>query len=539
MRIGLGQINSTIGDFAGNRQKIVDYSRRAREKHCDLIVFPELALMGYMPNDLLERDSVVKLQLKEFALLQKEVPEGIALLVGLVTLNKSKRGKPYCNSAALIQKGKKPKFFHKELLPAYDIFDETRHLEPGKLKNNFFTFKGKRILVTICEDIWAWGVPGYPSFHPCNPLSELPRKSVDLVVNLSASPFTQQKSSLRKKVVAKTSKHFNAPMVYVNMVGAQDETIFDGGSFAVGSSGKVLAQNLFFEEDLNILDLKIEKGWIRDSSSDSLENCRQAIILGIRDFVRKTGFSKVHLGLSGGIDSAVVACLAVDALGPGKVTCVTLPSMFSSPISRELADRLAKNLHVRLLDTPITATYEVALKSLQDCLGEFEFGVVQENLQSRIRGMLLMAIANKENSLLLTTGNKSELATGYATLYGDMCGGLAPIADLVKSEVYDLARIYNKEVELIPNEIITRAPSAELRPGQKDQDTLPPYDDLDLSVKNLVERGKPARSNTDKWLIEMLMKTEFKRWQAAPILKLTSHAFGRGRRLPIANKAKV
>lgn len=547
MRIGLAQINSTLGDFAGNRQKIVEFSRRAREQRCDLVIFPEMSLMGYLPNDLLERASVVDEQLREFAKLRNEIPAGIGVIIGLITRNEArtakKKGKPYFNTAALLEKGKPPKFFRKELLPTYDVFDEARHIEKGDVAKGLVTFRGKRLLITICEDIWGWKIDEYPSNYMVNPLLALKRKlgarKLDLVINMSASPFTAMKTHDRLSVVSQTAKLFKAPVAYVNLVGSQDELIFDGGSFICDPRGKVMARSLYFNEDLNLFDLGAKEGWIRDEPETQVEKYRQALVLGIRDYVRKTGFSRVHLGLSGGIDSAVVACLAVDALGPGKVTAVTLPGPFNEPKSKTLAEKLARNLHIRCLDLPINDAYEVLEKTLKASLGEFAFGVVNENIQSRLRGLMLMALSNKESSMLLTTGNKSEYATGYATLYGDMCGGLAPIADLVKGEVYELARHYNKEHELIPDEIITRAPSAELRPNQKDQDSLPPYDELDESVKRLVEFAKPARSKTDKWLIEVLMKTEFKRWQAPPVLKVSKHAFGRGRRVPIAHKSRV
>lgn len=537
MRIGLAQINCTLGDFKANRLKILEFTRRALERECDLVVFPELSLMGYLPNDLLERESIIDEQLKEFARLSKEIPKGIGVVVGLMTKSKRKKGKPYHNSAALLEHGKKTKFFSKELLPTYDVFDEARHIEKGSIADGFFSFRGKRFLLTICEDIWGWDLPGHPTNYLENPLVGFRDKKVDLVLNMSASPFTNEKASDRRKVVTRTAKNFKAPMVYVNMVGGQDEIIFDGGSFAVDAKGKLLALARYFEEDLSVLDTDEVAGKIPRAIDDSTERLRRALVLGIRDYVRKTGFSRVHLGLSGGIDSAVVACLAVDAVGPRNVTGMTLPGPFSEAKSRILGEQLARTLEIQCLNFSINESYDSVLATLKATLGEFDFGVVNENLQSRLRGLLLMAYSNKENSMLLTTGNKCEYATGYATLYGDMCGGLAPIADLVKGEVYDLAELYNREREVIPQEIITRPPSAELRPGQKDEDSLPPYDDLDASVRRIVERQKPAKSEVDKWLLGVLAKTEFKRWQAAPVLKVSRHAFGRGRRMPIAHRS--
>ena len=538
MRVGIAQINSTLGDFAGNRQKIIDFAKRAVDKHCDLLVFPELALMGYIPNDLLERESIVDAQLAEFEKLVKAVPEGVGILVGLMTKSPRKVGKRYLNSAALLVKGKKPKFFHKELLPTYDVFDEARHIEKGRISDGFFKFKGKRFLLTICEDIWGWEIRDSQTNYLENPLVKLKGEKVDAVLNMSASPFTHEKSRDRLYVVTKTAKLFKAPMVYVNIVGGQDEIIFDGGSFAVDAKGKVIAQSAGFAEDLNVLDLDTHEGGIREMAVKPAERLRQALVLGIRDYVQKTGFERVHLGLSGGIDSALVACLAVDALGPSRVVGVTMPGPFNEGRSRTLAEDLARNLGIRFHNLEIGPAYDVLVQTLQDGLGKFEFGLVNENLQARIRGLLLMAFSNKENSVLLTTGNKSEYATGYSTLYGDMCGGLAPIADLVKSEVYALSKHYNSERELIPEVIITRPPSAELRPNQKDEDSLPPYDILDAGVKKLVELRKPAKTETEKWILSAMMKSEFKRWQAPPVLKVSAHAFGRGRRMPIAHKAR-
>lgn len=538
MRIGIAQINATLGDFSGNRRKILEFVQRAKAENCDLVVFPELSLMGYLPNDLLERSSVVDEQLKEFARLQKELPKGIAALVGLITKSGLKKGKSYYNTAALIEKGKKARLFHKELLPTYDVFDEARHLEKGSVKNGFVTFKGKKLLVTICEDIWGWDLPGHPTNYLENPLVNFKGKKVDLVINMSASPFTLEKERDRQAVVTRTARFFRAPMIYTNMVGGQDEIIFDGGSFVVNQKGQKVLQSEYFAEDLRVFDTENVKSLRSIPRLKDIEKIRRALVLGIRDFVRKIGMSKALLGLSGGIDSAVVACLAVEALGKENVTVVTLPGPFNAPESKTSAEELAKNLGVRILNLPISAAYEVVLDTLHKEFGQFEFGLVNENLQARLRGLFLMAVSNKENALLLTTGNKSEYAAGYTTLYGDMCGGLAPIADLLKGQVYALAENYNSERELIPEIIISRPPSAELRPNQRDQDSLPPYDELDASVRNIVERQKPARTSVDKWLLSSLAKSEFKRWQAPPILKVSRHAFGRGRRMPIAHRAK-
>lgn len=538
MRVALAQINATLGDFRGNRLKILDFTKRALSQKCDLVVFPELALMGYLPNDLLERPSIIEAQLSEFEKLIKEIPTGISVVVGLMTKTNRKKGKPYFNSAALLQNGKKPRIFSKQLLPTYDVFDEARHIEHGRIEDGFFTLKGKRILLTICEDIWGWELPDHPTNYLENPLVALKNERVDLVINLSASPFTFQKAVDRRAVVGKTAKNFKAPMIYVNLVGGQDEVVFDGGSFAVDAKGRPIAQSAAFIEDLNVLDLATGEGGFREVASDITERTREALVLGIRDYVLKTGFQRVHFGLSGGIDSALVACLAVDALGPENVVGITLPGPFNDPRSKTLAEELAKNLGIQLYNLEINDAYEAIVATLHKGLGESPFGVVNENIQARVRGLLLMAYSNKMNSLLLTTGNKSEYATGYSTLYGDMCGGLAPIADCLKTDVFALTKRYNKHREIVPDYIITRPPSAELRPDQKDEDSLPPYALLDKGVRNLVECQKPARTPMEKWLLETLMKTEFKRWQAPPILKVSPHSFGRGRRMPIAHRAR-
>ncbi len=553
MKIALAQINSVLGDFAANRLKILSFVHAAQSRGCDLVVFPEHSLFGYLPNDLLERHSIIDEQLSELARLEKEMPKDIAALVGCVTYAFPKANrtgirsenalseKILFNSAALITKGSKSRFFHKERLPTYDVFDEARHLTPGSLAKGRVKFRVKSgthsVQVSICEDIWGWG-------DPANPLKKLPRTGNDLVINMSASPFTKSKRTNRLAVIKKTAEHFRAPVVYVNMVGGQDEIIFDGRSLVVDKKGRTVAELAAFREDLQIFDLdgtKMVKMPAQLSATKSLvtetEFLRQALVLGIRDFASKSGLQRCHFGLSGGIDSAVVACLAVEALGSEKVTAVTLPGPYNDPKSREWAEKLAMKLFIRCLSMSIKEPYEALLKSYETAIGNNEFSLVNENLQARVRGVLLMALANKESSLLISTGNKSEYACGYTTLYGDQCGGIAPLGDLLKREVYALAELYNIESEVIPREIIDRAPSAELRPNQKDQDTLPPYDELDDAVVRIIEQRLPARTKTEQFVLEASLKSEFKRWQAPPVLKISDHAFGRGRRFPIAHKA--
>ncbi|MBX7231988.1 MAG: NAD+ synthase [Bdellovibrionales bacterium] len=541
MKVGLAQINSWLGDFAGNRKKMLQFIQKSQSIGCDLVVFPEASLFGYHPCDLLERPSVVRMQLKELSKLSKQIPQNIGVFVGAITNNQEKKGKPYLNAAVFLEKGKKPKIFAKQLLPTYDVFDESRHIEPGKLKNNVLKWRGKRLLITICEDIWAWPQARAPRFatYNHNPLKDVSQK-IDLIINLSASPFTETKLKKRQGVVQTTARHFKAPMVYVNMVGAQDELIFDGGSFVVDSQGKIVAQCGRFVEDFQTIqfdDKKIIKPnkvlKLLDQPSHKVGSQREALVLGLKDFVIKNGFSQVHLGLSGGIDSAVVACLAVEALGSENVNGMILPGPFSHGDSSRLAQQLAQNLGVQTTQFDISPLYYEFISLIERVWGEIPFGIVHENLQARLRGIFLMAHANKNKSLLLATSNKSELATGYSTLYGDMCGAIMPLGDLLKGEVYQLAESYK-----IPQEIINRAPTAELRPNQKDEDTLGSYEQLDQIIVTLVGGLKPAKSKEEKRVLQLLMGSEFKRWQSPPILKISDHAFGRGRRLPLAHRGK-
>lgn len=535
MRVAVAQINPTLGDFKFNEDLIINQIKTLTAKKASLIVFPECSLFGYHPYDLLERKKLVALQNASLKRILKSIPKNCFVLIGGFELNKGK-GRPYFNSAFLCSKNKIVQTFHKELLPTGDVFDEGRFVEKGSIKNNYFEILGHKFFLTICEDIWAWDNPDYQE----NPIDHVKKKKIDLVINMSASPFHIGKMKLREHVTRKTAEAFKSPILYCNLVGAQDEVIYDGASFLMSSKGKKLFQCLSFEEDSNVFDLKTMDTWSsRIHQEPEIELLRKSLVLGIKDFVKKTGFERVHLGLSGGIDSAVVAALAVDALGPQNVKVFALPTKFNLSESFTAANNLAKNLHLDLKTQSIQMLFESFKKEIDSQFGITEFSLVHENLQSRIRGTFLMAYSNFANSMLLSTGNKSEFATGYATLYGDMCGGLAPIGDLTKKQVYNLAKLYNNDTEIIPNFIIDRPPSAELRPNQKDQDSLPPYDELDAAVVKIVEQRREAKSVNDKWLLEKIMKSEFKRWQAAPILKVSSHSFGRGRRYPIAHRAKI
>ena len=541
MRIALAQINSTLAGFEKNKNKILDYTHQAKEKKADLVIFPEACLFGYHPFDLLERETLVDQQNKQLKELIKKLPEDIAVLFGGFVKNKNKKGRPYFNAVFLCQKNKIVKTFYKELLPTGDVFDEARFIEKGSLKNNYFKLKNKKFFLTICEDIWAWEDKKSKSDYTKNPILNVKKQKTDLVINMSASPYYTNKVSQREYVVNQTAKYFKAPVVYVNMVGAQDEIIYDGQSFVMTPKGEKKLSCLAFSEDLNVFDLKTLEDWNstknRKKESEA-ELLRKALVLGIKDFLSKNNFKKVHFGLSGGIDSAVLACLAVDAIGPQNVQLFALPTVFNENISFTLAEKLAKTLTINLKTISIQGMFEFIKNILDLEFSVNEFNLMHENLQSRLRGLVLMAYSNFTGSLLLTTGNKSEYATGYATLYGDMCGGLAPLGDLTKKQIYQLAALYNSEVEIIPNEIITRAPSAELRPNQKDQDSLPDYDSLDKAVVNLIEKKQKTKNKAEQWLASVLIKTEFKRWQAAPILKISEHSFGRGRRYPLTHEAK-
>lgn len=534
MRVAVSQINPTLGDFKFNETLIINQIQQLTAKKAELIVFPEACLFGYHPFDLLERKKLVQQQNSSLKKILKEIPKNVFVLIGGFELNKGK-GRPYFNTAFLCTKNKVVRTFHKELLPTGDVFDEARFVEKGKLKENYFEISGYKFFLTICEDIWAWDNPDYQ----VNPIDHVKKKKTDLVINMSASPFHVGKLKLREHVTRKTAQAFKAPILYANLVGAQDEVIYDGASFVMNPNGKKLFQLLSFDEDSNVFDLESKNSWSpRIQIESEMESLRKSLVLGIRDFVKKTGFERVHLGLSGGIDSAVVTALAVDALGPRNVKVFALPTQFNLAESFTAANQLAKNLNLELSTQSIQKLFELFKNEIDLQFGITDFSLVHENLQSRIRGVFLMAYSNFANSILLSTGNKSEIATGYATLYGDMCGGLAPIGDLTKKQVYGLAKLYNKETEIIPNFIVDRPPSAELRPNQKDQDSLPPYDQLDKAVVKIVEQHREANSKTEKWLLERIAKSEFKRWQSAPILKVSSHSFGRGRRYPIAHKAK-
>ncbi len=542
MKIGIGQINPTIGDFAGNARKILAYTEQARRQGAELAVFPELGLCGYPPMDLLDQDSFVEESLKALRRVQQEAPPGIGIALGYVARNNSRAGKGLVNAVSLIRDGRILLTQEKTLLPTYDVFDEARYFEPAR-ERRVVSFGGERLGIAICEDIW-WETEPHPGTrYPVDPVRELLDQGATLLLSPSASPYTMGKPRVRLSLTASIGKSSGVPVVYVNMVGGNDSLIFDGQSIVTSRDGKLVFLAPAFREHLAIVDTRAD-GPELALPADQWREVEGALELGLRDYLAKTGFERVHLGLSGGIDSALVACLAARALGPERVTAFTLPSRYSSSGSVTDSERLAANLGVRLERLSIEPVFEAYLSTLAPVFAGREPDVAEENLQARIRGALLMAWSNKFSSLLLATGNKSELSTGYATLYGDMCGGLAPIGDLLKTQVYAVSRVINREGPIIPEAILTKVPSAELRHGQTDQDTLPPYDRLDeilelyiignLSREEIVERGyEPALVRR---VLTMVACAEYKRRQAPPVLRVSPRAFGTGRRIPIARR---
>ena len=538
MRIGYAQLNTTVGDLEVNLTLGIDAYEQLSGQGVDLVVFPELFLCGYPPKDLLHKENFlidVKKKLDEFA---KQIGPTPALIGFAENNSNSSSFRKAFNSAAWCEQGKTSQIFRKQLLPTYDVFDEDRYFSPGKLPMTR-NFKGKKIAVSICEDIWNVD----SDLHSQNPLEQIANEKPDLLLNLSASPWHLGKQKQRIKLLGKVVKKLNCPIAYINSVGGNDELIFDGRSLAMDTNAKIINQAKAFEEAIGIYDFnEISSSAVNESEGN--DSLRKALVLGLRDYVHKTGFSKGLIGLSGGIDSAVTAALAVEALGPHNVIGVSLPSAISSEHSREDARKLAENLGIEYHTLPIKDLVASASQTLSELFIGKEKDVTEENLQARARGVLLMAISNKFGALLLTTGNKSELAVGYCTLYGDMCGGLAVIADVPKTQVFELARHINRHREVIPQNTIDKPPSAELRPDQKDSDSLPDYDQLDRILHAYVEKGKSIqtiirmghREEIVRKIIRLVDLNEYKRNQSAPALKTTPLAFGVGRRMPIVQK---
>ncbi len=539
MKIALAQLNSTIGDFYGNFLKARDTIKTAREQGCDIVIFPELFITGYPPQDLLLKRSFIRQNLQTLNDLVEHA-RGITVLIGYVEPNEGS-GRPLFNSCAIIQDGRLLHPARKQLLPTYDVFDEDRYFEPA-LGHRVIEVRGMRIGVTICEDIWAdqdvWTKKRYHN----NPVTMLIQDGIHLLVNISASPYSRGKIALRDGIVRKISAQHNVYTCMVNLVGANDELIFDGSSRVYGPGGQLLYASPSFEEDVHIIELERATP-ISPPKLREIENVYRALILGIRDYTRKCGFSRVIIGVSGGIDSAVTLTLACDALGPEKVMGVFMPTRFTSQESYEDARELARNLGCHWVEIPIDSVFECFLQRVREVYKQPR-GVTEENLQARIRGNILMTLSNQYGALVLSTGNKSELALGYCTLYGDMTGGLAVIGDVPKTMVYELGQFMNEKEQRIPERIFIKPPSAELRENQKDEDDIPPYALVDQvihmyieqekSVDEIIAHGIPKDTVLD--IVRRIDRNEYKRRQAPPTLKVTHRAFGMGRRLPIAQR---
>lgn len=540
MRLALAQLNTTVGDLRGNVARILDAYRRAVTAGAELVITPELAITGYPPRDLLAKRRFVEDNLRALEELTSQIGE-TALLVGYVDINPQHPGRDYYNAAALIQRGTIMARRFKTLLPTYDVFDEDRYFQPADA-NLPVDFGGQKLGLTICEDIWNsqdyWPVRLYDR----DPIAKL--GAVDAIYNMSASPYHLGKDQTRHDMLRAVALTYRVPLVYCNLVGGNDELVFDGQSLVFDATGKLLARGAAFREDLLIVNLP-GLGAAPAEPLSPIHAIHDALVLGLRDYVQKCGFKSVVLGLSGGIDSAVTACLAVSALGKDNVMGVSLPSQFSSQGSLDDARLLANNLGIRYEVIPIQDAFQAVKGSFQELFKGLPENTTEENMQARIRGTILMAISNKFGHLLLTTGNKSELAVGYCTLYGDMNGGLGVIADVPKTMVYELAGFINRDHQLIPPASITKPPSAELRPNQTDQDSLPPYEVLDAILKRYVEEAKSAaeiiqETGYDEKLVRDIVRkidlNEYKRKQAAPVLRVTTKAFGIGRRVPIAQR---
>jgi NAD+ synthase/NAD+ synthase (glutamine-hydrolysing) len=542
MKIALAQFNPTVGDFAGNAARILSLAERAKQQGADLAVFSELCLCGYLPQDLLERPAFIDRNQVELKSLAAKLP--LPAVVGFVGRVKNGTGKGIANKAALIDGGRVVFEQGKMLLPTYDVFDESRYFQPAD-HQSAYSLGGETLGITVCEDAWNdknfWSVRRYER----DPVTEIVGQGSTVLLNISASPYTIDKRTLRFEMLRSIAVHHKRPIVYVNQVGGDDSLIFDGASMVVTPDGKIAAQAQAFVEDLVFFDTVTGRGDFHEQPKEEIAYAYLALVTGTRDYVNKCNFKKVLVGLSGGIDSGVVACLAVDAVGRENVLGVSMPGPFSSEGSKTDARALARNLGIELVTIPISDVYDAYCKSLKPAFCNRHADVTEENIQARIRGNYLMALSNKFGSMVLSTGNKSELAVGYCTLYGDMAGGLAVISDVPKLMVYEIANYINRERELIPINTIEKAPSAELRPNQKDEDSLPPYDVLDRILKAYIEDLRSPQEIADHYGFDLQLvrdialrvdRNEYKRKQAAPGLKLTSRAFGFGRPFPIAQR---
>lgn len=546
MKIALGQINPVVGDFAGNMRKIIDFAARARGGGAEIVMFPELSVCGYPPRDLVERESFVAHNRQAAEQIARET-RGIAVICGLVTAADAKTGKSVMNSAALLQDGQIVFVQSKMLLPTYDVFDEMRNFAPAK-SQSLFSLQGKQVALTICEDAWNDKNFWDRQLYSVDPVDALIKAGGEILLNISSSPFWVGKRELRRDMLAAIARRHKVPVAIVNQVGGNDSLVFDGSSMVLDASGKIVAQAKSFAEDLIFFDSSQLTGDIHDQIKGEEASAYEALVLGTRDYVTKCGFRQVIVGLSGGIDSALTAVIAADALGPENVLGVGMPSPYSSQGSIDDARELATNLGIRFQLLCITEVFESFRKTLHEEFTGRPEDVTEENIQPRIRGTLLMAMSNKFGALVLSTGNKSEIAVGYCTLYGDMVGGLAVISDVPKTMVYRLAQYVNSRRALIPQASLEKPPSAELRPDQKDTDFLPAYEILDPILEDYVEKGRSAEQiaiqhkydiELVKRVIRMVERNEYKRQQAAPGLKISGKAFGYGRRFPIAAKSDV
>jgi NAD+ synthetase len=544
MKIAAAQINPTIGDIPGNVEKILANVARAKELGAQLVVFPEMCLTGYPPRDLLERPYFIDQNIAALNDLAAKVKD-ISVLVGFVEKNLAPEGKPLYNAAALLENGEIAYVCFKSLLPTYDVFDEARYFEPAA-GNTPIKIGGQKVAVTICEDIWTDEICGPRKIYANkDPLAEMQKKKFQIIINMSSSPWSIGRDTLRTELMKNQAKKYNCPVICVNQAGGNDELIFDGNSVAVDPQGNVIAHGKPFEEDIIMVDLDYNAGDQHGQNLTEADAVHRALVLGTRDYTHKCGFKKAVVGLSGGIDSALVATIAAEALGPDNVLGVFMPTMYSSETSKAGAEALARNLGIDYKAIPIQPIFDTYMQEFERFFVGKPADTTEQNIQARIRGNILMAISNKLGHLLLTTGNKSELSTGYCTLYGDMAGGLAVISDVPKTLAYRIAReVINRDREMIPQETITRPPTAELKHNQKDSDDLPEYDVLDPILKAYVEDGKSPdeivaagspKEAVDK-VVLLVERNEYKRRQAPVGLRVTSKAFGIGRRYPIARK---
>ena len=542
MQIAIAQINPIIGDFQHNARQIEQSAYQAIAQNCDLVVFSELAITGYPPRDLLEKGDFVDANLKCLRQLVESI-RGIGVICGFVDKNNHQAGNPLLNAAVFFEDGAIRHTAAKHLLPTYDVFDERRYFEPGQ-SLTVFDYKGQRIGLTICEDVWNDMDIFHKRIYHTDPVKTMIDQGADLIVNISASPFFVGKQRFREYMLGAIANKYKVPLVYANQVGGNDSVLFDGASGVYNADGDMIARAVEFNTDLIICDLARGQGDLRPTATSDSSSILSALEMGTRDYVTKCGFSKAVIGLSGGIDSALTACIAVRALGKDNVRTVFMPSRYTSQDNYEDTQQLADNLEIQLETIPIDAMFESFLQYLAPQFQIDDPGIAEQNIQARIRGTILMGISNQQGCLLLSTGNKSELAVGYCTLYGDMSGGLAVISDVPKTIVYDLARLINAETEIIPQRIIDKAPSAELKPDQADQDDLPPYDVLDPILKAYIQDAHDVNEIVAMGyskdivmdVIKRVDRNEYKRHQAAPGLKVTSKAFGYGRRYPIAQR---